>query len=96
MPLDDVLYCILGGGSWESSFCVITALFLSFNYFGRTLFFLSAATAHYYRVYLLLTFLLRLIRVVPETHPNFPVLQLTYVTQPHMRDYSKIQLSFIF
>ena len=67
------------GGSWQTWFCVITALFLSFNYFARTLLFLSVATAHYYRVYLMLTFLSRLLRIVPETYPNFPVVQLRYV-----------------
>ena len=52
------------GDSWEINLCVMVSSFLSFNYFGRTLLFLSAGTAHYYRIYLLLTFLSQLIRVV--------------------------------
>ena len=47
------------------------------KYFGRTLLFLSSGTAHYYRVYLLFSFLTRLLRVVPGTFPNMPSLQLS-------------------
>mmetsp|Transcript_61157 Transcript_61157/g.167650 ORF Transcript_61157/g.167650 Transcript_61157/m.167650 type:complete len:321 (-) Transcript_61157:349-1311(-) len=62
---------------WLGPFVAIGSFVLTYIYTFRTLKFMSAGNAHYYRCYLVLKWIARLARPVAATHPNFPRIQIT-------------------
>lgn len=75
-PALEILQAPVGASDSIVCYCMVTSLWFTTFFFRVTFLLLSSGNAHYYRTFLIRSWLTRLCRPVAHAYPNFPFLQI--------------------